>query len=453
MPKEQIKEMKNDFLDVLRRFRKKDFSGNTGLAIKNSAYQFSTNLVLKIGSLIFIVVLARMLLPELFGLYNLALSTILLFFVISNFGIGPTLVKFVSRELGKGKEGKARAYVSYLWKVKLFAALASVLVLLAAAKFISDVYYQKPLFLALVAGSLYILFYGISTFLEYVLQASNNFGKILGKETLFQVLRIVFVPLAVLLAINYSLSDESLLFYLFLALAGSYLLIALFVFFFQVRKIQFMNANKEKLSGSQKKKVNKFMIAVSAMVFSGLFFDYVDKIMLGHFVHAEFIGYYSAALGLVGSLIALEGFGTALLPVFSRARGNSLETGLRKSSKMMVLLSVLIIALFVIIAPFMINLFYGQAYSPSSDLLRLMSLLLIPMPLVSIYGAYFISKGKPLIIARLLLLSTLLNIILNYVLITSLIGYGDMAAVFGAGIATLISQFFYLGGLMIKKGK
>jgi len=69
------------------------------------------------------------------------------------------------------------------------------------------------------------------------------------------------------------------------------------------------------------------------------------------------------------------------------------------------------------------------------------------------YSSYFISKGSPQIIARILVISTILNIILNYILITSLLKYGNLAAVYGATIATLISQFVYLGALFISKKK
>ena len=110
--------MNNIIKDIFRRIRKRDFSGNTGLVIKNSIYQFSTNLVTKIGSLIFVIILARMLMPELFGLYSLALSTILIFVAFSELGIGQTLIRFVSKEFGKNKNPKF--YVVYLAKLKLF---------------------------------------------------------------------------------------------------------------------------------------------------------------------------------------------------------------------------------------------------------------------------------------------------------------------------------------------
>ena len=52
-----IKEEESDIKKIFKRIKSKDFSGNTGLAIKNSAYQFSTNIVQKIGSLIFVIII------------------------------------------------------------------------------------------------------------------------------------------------------------------------------------------------------------------------------------------------------------------------------------------------------------------------------------------------------------------------------------------------------------
>ena len=81
--------------DVLIRIKKRNFSGNTGQAIKNSGWTTATILVSKIGSLIFTIITARLLMPELFGLYSLALSTISLFALFSDLGIGQSLIKFV----------------------------------------------------------------------------------------------------------------------------------------------------------------------------------------------------------------------------------------------------------------------------------------------------------------------------------------------------------------------
>src|SRR3989344_7019812 len=96
-----IKEEESDFKSFFNRIRERDFSGNMGLAIKNSTYQFSSNIVAKVGALIFTIILARIILPETFGLYNLVLSTIMFFYVFSDLGTNEALIYFSSKNLGE----------------------------------------------------------------------------------------------------------------------------------------------------------------------------------------------------------------------------------------------------------------------------------------------------------------------------------------------------------------
>jgi len=72
-----IKEEAKDAKEVLGRIKRRDFSGNEGRVIKNSTWQIATTLTTKIGSLLFTIIIARLMLPEIYGLYGLALSTIL----------------------------------------------------------------------------------------------------------------------------------------------------------------------------------------------------------------------------------------------------------------------------------------------------------------------------------------------------------------------------------------
>jgi len=45
--KKKLASEEKDIKDIWRRIRKRDFSGNIGLVVKNSIYQFSTTLVAK----------------------------------------------------------------------------------------------------------------------------------------------------------------------------------------------------------------------------------------------------------------------------------------------------------------------------------------------------------------------------------------------------------------------
>ncbi len=455
MKQSLIKEEKGDIKEIFRRIKKRDFSGNIGLAIKNSLYQFSTSIVAKIGSLIFTIILARLLMPELFGLYSLALSTILIFGAFSELGVNSTLVRYVSKFLGKNNNKKAKEYVIYLGKLKIVLIFISAFLLLITSRFISEVYYQKPLFLALVAGVFYILFINLMSLFSSILQASNYFRGVFYQEIIFQIARVILVPLAVIYTLKISLSNEIILFYVIIGLSVSYLFSSLYLSIIIKKKSLFLKADNSGLSLKNRKEVNHFLIPISIIVLSGVFFGNIDKIMLGRFVGAEFIGYYTAAFGLIGALVSLAGFGgIVLLPIFSRMKRKSLERAVKRSLKIVFLLCLILFGLTVLVSGFAVRIIYGQEYLLSTNVLRLLSALLLIIPITGIYIAYFMSKNNPKIIAKLLITSTIINITLNYFLITSLLKFGDFYAVIGACVATLISQGIYLAGLFYysKKG-
>jgi len=341
--------------------------------------------------------------------------------------------------------------LSYLGKIKFFIISVLIVVLVVSARFISNTFYNKPIFLALIAGTLYILFYGLTLLLQSVLQSFNKFRAIFFGETIFQFFRIILISLAVLLSLKFALSNELLLFYLFLALGVSYLLVALFLGYILIRKVKIFGAEKLVLSGKQKKQTNKFLIALSASTLSGILFSYIDRIMLGHFVAAEFIGYYTIALSFVSAASVFAGFGSALLPIFSRVNKNKLEIGFKKSIKLSLIFGIVSTILILILASPIISIIYGREYLAATNLLRLLSLSFFTLPLSGLYTVYFMSRNKPQIIAKLSIISTVLNIVLNYLLITTLLGYSSFAATFGAGIALLLSQFFYIAALEIAR--
>ena len=448
--KNLIKENEKLLFGIFNRIKKRDFSGNEGLAVKNSIFQFSTTLVAKIGSLLFTIVLARILMPELFGLYSLALSTILIFGALSELGIETTLIRFVSREFEK-KESKVKRYIIYLGKIKFFLVILVSVAIAFSAKYIASTFYQKPIFLALLAGILYTIFNQFNGFLKGLAHAANHFSSIFKREIVFQISRIILVPLAVVFAIKHTLSSEINLMLVVLLLSFS-LFLASLLLFFDLKRIYLKKIKSEKvsaLSRKQKDDMNKFLFATAALVLSGVFFGNIDKVMLGKFVAGSFIGFYTVAFSVVGALVALLGFfPVVLLPIFSRLKGKRLETGFKKSMKITLLLSLGVFLITVVLAHIAISIIYGSEYILATNVLRVLSLLLLILPVSSLYQSYYISQGRPQTVAKLLISASILNIILNYFLITFLLRYGQLTAVYGAALATIISKFFLLGCLV-----
>ena len=392
--------------------------------------------------------------PELFGLYSLALATVFIFIGFTDMGIDSALIKYVSGFLGEENRKKAKQYLSYLFKLRTFLVFVIFMILLISAKFIAENYYNKPIFWALIVGSFYLLFLSFTNFFESLFFSVNKFKETFYKEIIFQISRLVLTLIVVLVLTKQGLSNMLLLSLIMICLVLASFSALIFLLFKSKKGISFLQIKSKKISKSEKKEVNKFILPLTTTVLSGLFLSYVDIIMLGGFIiDSEFIGYYSAAFHLTGAAASLLAFSTVLFPIFSRLRGKRLKRGLTKTIKVVlpitIALSILIVFLTMIFSPLIIKIIYGGGYSNSINLLRILSLSIITGPIIAIYTNYFISKGNTKIIAKLLILTTLLNICLNYILISIFIKQSHFLATIGAAIATIFSGFVYLTSLVI----
>ena len=135
--------------------------------VKNSFWIFMSSVINRVGTLFFTILLARYLLPEAYGIYNLALSVILLFLTLSSLGLDNVVTKYISSVLLK-KKHQLSSYNIYFLKLKLKLTTLSLLLLFLAAYPLSRYIFKiNELFFLLIIGSLYLLF---QTFESYFTQ-------------------------------------------------------------------------------------------------------------------------------------------------------------------------------------------------------------------------------------------------------------------------------------------
>jgi len=441
-----IQEEKKEFKNIFNRFRKRDFSGTGGQTIKNSSYQLTQNLVIKISSFLFTIVVARLLMPELMGLYTLALSTIMMFSVFSDLGISSALFVFVSKLIGKGKNTEAKGYVKKLLKWKIYLLLIASGILLVSSYFISEYFYQKPIFYALLVGVIYLPIIGLLGFLETIFEAVGNFKHPLIKEILFQFLRISFIPLAILLLLKTDISNKLFIALIFCVLVACSFIVLLIFSIFAKTKINFLSVKSKKLDPEKIKGLKKFILPLTVTILSGFFFGYVDTIMLGRFVDAQFLAYYGAAFALVSSAIAILSFASfPLFSTFSKLKGYALEKMFKKSRNLVALISIFAGLFTYFLAYYIIKIAYGSAYLTAVPLLKWFTLLIIILPVTSLYATYFLVQKRTAIMAKIVITTTIINIILNFIFITYGLRFGMFEAVLGACFASIISRIIYFG--------
>jgi O-antigen/teichoic acid export membrane protein len=438
-------------LQILKtKIKEKNFSTTSKTAIKNSSWQLATNLTAKLGSLIFTIVLARLLAPELYGLYGLALSTILFLAIFSDLGISQALITYLSKTIDK-KPKKAKSYFYYLTKLKVYLLLLTSFLLIILARHLSN-FYNKPIYLALVAGAIYLPLVQITSHLNTIFTSKNNFKIQFAKEILLQILRITIVPLSILFFLQQITKQDIYLFYLFLIISLCYLIAFIFMMILTKLNHPFKKNKSIKLTQKEKKELKKFALPLTITALSGVFFGYIDTIMLGYFVPAIQIAYYKASFDLITSAATILGFlAISLHPILSRLKGQKLESLFSKSKKFTILISTIALIITIIISSPLIKIVYGEQYTPAIPLLKWFSLLLLTFPLINLYNTYFISQKQTKTVSNALIISTILNIIFNYLFIIIGLTYSTNAAVLGVCLATILTRFIYLGILIWKK--
>lgn len=447
----EVREEEHFLKNIFNRFRKKDFSGTTGQAIKNSSYQLAQNLIFKIGSLLFTIIIARMLLPDIMGLYNLALATIILFAAFSDLGVSSALITFGAKMLGKGNKKKAKGYAKKLfsWKLKLVFIASGLL--LVSAYFISNYYYHKPIFFALLAGGLYLPLVSMMGFVEQLFKTNENFKTPMIKEIILQISRLIIVPIAIFFFLKTGLSNQWMVVVALLSITLAYSITLLFLVTTAKNKIKFLLVDADDLNRREIKNLKKFIYPLSATAMAGMFFGYIDTLMLGRFVSGEFIAYYGAAFSLVGGVAAIIGFmAIALMPIFAKKSGKALEDIFRKSRNLTILISLLAGVFTYFVAWYFVRIAYGPAYLQAVPILKYFSILIVLLPILYLYLSYYITQKKTKSLAWLILGSSILNIVFNWFGINyGLNNYGEIGAVFGAVGATIFSRILYLVGLII----
>ena len=120
---------------------------------------------------------------------------------------------------------------------------------------------------------------------------------------------------------------------------------------------------------------------------------------------------------------------------------------------MTILLSLLGGVFTYLVSYWVIKIAYGIDYLPAVPLLRWFSILVFILPVIGIYAAYLTSQKRTKYLAGIIIFTTILNILLNFVGIKIGLKYGMFEAVLGATFATIISRFFYLGALILFRNK
>ena len=419
--------------------------GITKDILKNVFFQGISGVISKIGGLIFTVIIARLLFPELFGIYSLALTIILTLATLTDLGLNYTMTRYIADSLNRKNKKEARSRLIFLLNTKLVIALVFSILLFILSGSIASVFNKPALALPLQIGSIYLFvfsFYGTvgSLFLAVQKLKYNTLA-----ETIFQISRVLLI---------------FLFFYFYKTVASVFIVLSISTFLALLVSYIILNRKYGFLIYGKKEKVERrrlltFSGFLAISLFSAVIFANIDKLMLGYFVPGEYIGYYTAIFTIVSGFLGLANITLVFFPVFTQIHGKRLKRGFKKTFRYLSMLAFpLTIGLSYVFLP-ALEILYGQEYVPPhySFVLIITSIFLAFLILegffTSLYTILFNSKEKPKIPAITVIIVTILNLILNYIFISHFITWGIEYGLIGAAAATLISRYIYFGALII----
>jgi len=413
----------------------------TASVVKNSFWNFLTVLFAKIGGLIFTIIIARYLLPEKFGIYSLAMSITLILLTFADLGINQTLIRYFSESYNSKNKGFALLQYKYLLKFKLLLTLFFAFMLMILSYPLSVYIFNKPLlFLPLIFSSFYLIVSAIESFYESFFFVVKKVEYLTIKQFFWEILRNLIVLLVFLL-----IAGQYQVIGVISVMILSTLFALIFVLYSLKRVVPFLFSKQKAGVGKlDKLRINKFLIYLSIGSALLMIFAYVDSIQIGIFLPSEYVGYYTAAFSFIGGLCSLITIANVLLPVFTQLRKRQLNKFFEKIFRYTSLIAIPMAFGIIVLAKFIIVAVYGYDYLPAVLPLYFLAFLILETPLTNNLKSLFSAKENLKYFVIIISLATFMNIILNFILITSLSKFSLVWGMTGAAISTLVTRYFYL---------
>lgn len=393
--------------------------------LRNAVYNSTSVIVGNLAGILITIYVARALKPELFGIYSLALSIAFLLLTFTDLGVNATLVRYVAHAHSRGDEELLRGYLRSLSKMKfLLVSSISILVFLFSDVISASVFQKPDLSAPLKMMSLFILFYSLSSFLNSIFNAFNDFRANLVKSIVYEISRLIFIPLLIFMGLSVL---GALLGYVIASLFS--LLILSLLLLRNYSSLIFGKAKSVNL-----KTLLRFTGYLTVGSITWVVFAYVDSVMIGMLLPAEEVGYYRASYNIVSAIAGVVSIPSVLFPVFVHLEGKDLKNAFARTFRYASILAFPSAFGLLVIGEPLIRFVYGAEYLPSVRALSILSLLIIPSAL-GFWSILFNAKEKPEYPVYSSFFGMILNIFLNYFLILRI-------GIEGAAIATVISNFF-----------
>jgi len=425
----------------------KEINSGLKLLVKTSFIVFIALILSKVFSYSYRIIIARYFGAEIYGLFSLSIVIIGWFVAFSSLGVTEGVVKYLSFYRGKNEINKIKYVVKFSSRILFFSTLIVAGISFLFSDIIStNVFHNSDLSFFLKVFSIMIPFWIFASYYIAIIKAFEKVKQQSIIENIVQNFAKVFCLIILLfLGFNTNAVVFSFFFGIFIMLLAAY-------FYCKIKMPKIFL--KENLDKKTKKSISISFISYSwPVMFFGVIssiFYWIDSLTIGFFKSATEVGFYNAAVPialLIG--FAPELFIHLFFPLinreFSRKNMKFIKEISKQIAKWIFMINFPIFILMIFFPGVIINILFGQEYLIAENALRFLLVGALFSSIFIISNNLISMIGKSKIILYDIIIASIINLILNLLLVPKPIIFGidNSFGINGAAIATLISVVIF----------
>jgi O-antigen/teichoic acid export membrane protein len=425
----------------MKKPEKREFDSSLRLLAKSSVIVFIGIAISKISTYVYRIIVARHFGPEVYGLLALALMVVGWFGAFSSLGLSPGLVRFISLYRGKKQNNKIKHIIRFSIAALTITGIFSAIVVFILADTIAISIFKNPslspflqIFSIIIPLSLF------SNILTSIIQGYEKIAWFSFINNIFaNILRIGALVALIFLGLNTNSIPLSYLIMTFGVLAISY-----YVVRYKIKGV----FGKYKLRN--KKTINKALLSYSwPVLFSGIIasiFFWIDTFFIGFYNGATSVGHYNAATPIALLLtFAPQLFLQLFLPLITREYGKNRHKVIKELSKQVnkwiSIINMPVFFMMILFPGAIINILFGPEYLVAESSLRILAVGLFIYSFSNISNNLISMAGKSKVILFSLLITSLIDVVLNIILVPK---YGISGAAFSTSISYIVLAGAYI---------
>ncbi|VVB80260.1 Lipid III flippase [uncultured archaeon] len=409
---------------------------------KSSLIVFLGIFISKFLAYFYRIIIARSFGPEEYGLYSLAIMVVGLFAALAGLGLSEGILRFIAVFRAKKEQSKIKHVFGLSLKICFATSIMAGIILFFFAEPISlSIFKNAGLTLYLQILSLVLPFSVLSGILLSTIRA---YEKVNWYIIIYYILLNVINFITLLLFLSLNLGRTAIILSYF---AGIF-----FIFissFFVLRKYSKEVFGKSSLPREEQKKTFREIVKYSwpliALNLSSYLLTWIDSFSIGIYNGAYDVGIYNVAVPIAGlfvipSMLFSQLFFPIIVREIERKNHNVVENLSKQVSKWILMLNLPFLGIVLFFPGAIINLLFGAKYLGAENALRMLAIgtFIFQQAAVSKEALYALGKSKKILYN--FLFASILNLVLNLLLVPK---YGINGAAFSTMLCYIVLAGLY----------